>query len=249
VLIRPNYALFTPSAAAAFSQSLSLDGSSYASISDAAQTGLEPSPKFTFGGWHKASFTTAHWVINKYSVPDSAQRSYYVFLEAIGGAMELKALIASDAGTSFDLYKWTLSVLPGDDVWFNIHVSADATQPSSTTFIAYEDGVSLGNGTAVIANNISAIGTGVSPYLVGVRDNSIRDFHYSGLMSDHRFYDDVISGATIASNYNQKISPSTANLVSNWLFDGSLADETTNANNMTMTGTETYVADVPPVTV
>jgi hypothetical protein len=217
-------------AANSHSLDLELSSSQYASITDAAQTGLDFSSAFTFAAWIKPE-----------SIPDIGElifkTNYRVYLYSDNTITGV--ITGSDA--KVDNYKYTLTSPIGN--WTHVAITADSSQASATTFEFFVNGSSVGNGTAVLSQNATDIGTNSDPFQVGWGTTT---HYYDGLIDELVVIDRVLTSTEIGYLYAgydalQKIS----DLSGYWKFNNDYLDETANNNDLTSSGSPVFSATVP----
>lgn len=213
--------------------------SQYASITDAAQTGLDISGNFTFEFWWNPESLVSgdeHQLINKYG--DANNRPYRFFFINSGGTQTFTLDTDSAAGSSPEV---SSSWLAGTDftalsteTWYHIAVSKSGT--SATLYI---DGVSKGakSATNTIFNGNAALTIGGRPTGASQSD---------GNMSLMRIWTTARSSTDISNNMCNVLG-STANLSAEWKFDGDTTDNSGNGNTLTQNNTPTFPSETPAV--
>jgi hypothetical protein len=235
---------FFQQAAGGYAQTYAIDltaSSTYCSITDAAQSGLDLST-FTIEVYlkHQALPGSGNFRTIWYKWA-SGQKSIWFTYANDSGVYKFK-LFGSDDGviTDFQL-NWTYSV--SAMTWHHVALTYDSASQLSTAATLYVNGSSQGNGTIVG-------GTGTTTYVpyngtsvVGVLGNPGSGY-LTGYAVDYRVFDVVRSGAQIAAGYTSPAVGDESGLVSLWRFDGDATDSV-GSNNLTENGSVAYVADTP----
>ena len=227
--------------------SLDLEASSsqYASITDASQTGLDFSTTFTCEFQLKIETLgdgSTQYVWTKSDFASNSQRGYNVRVSRSGSTYRVVAEVDAGDGTR-DRARWDLTA--GAAEWVHLAVTCDVGNPSATTFEAFEEGSSLGNGTMEASSNITAINNNAEPFRIGATGSSGAAGFYDGLVDDVRAWNDVRTSGEISANYNTELTGSEAGLVGYWKLDNNYTDETSNSNDLTASGSPVFSTDVP----
>jgi len=222
-----------------YSLDLESGSSQYASIADASQTGLDLSTTGTFECWVKFESTPTGYsnIITKDD--ESSNRSY--ILRYYSDSTRLECGV--NDGTNWDLYYYTWTPTVG--VWSHIGVTINTGNASATTFEFFVNGVSVGNGTAVLNSNITTIINGTAPFRIGASGAGTPGGFFDGIMDEVRIWNDVRTSTEISDNKSVELVGNEANLVGYWKLNNNYLDETTNNNDLTSSGSPIFSTDVP----
>ena len=151
---------------------------------------------------------------------------------------QLRLGISSD-GTAEDFMAKTLSSL-NTDQWYRMAVSWDASAHLSTFVV---DGASLGT----VSGSATAIYDSTAAFAVGARFDSSGNAEnfLDGKVDDARLWNTERTVTQLYNNKDVEVSATSSGLAGYWQFDNSPDDETSNANNLTLTGSPVYTTDVP----
>lgn len=148
-------------------------------------------------------------------------------------------LDVSANGTTYDeLVKQADALSSGS--WQHVAVTWKA---STSTATFYLDGVSIGTSTG----SLTAIHDNASQFIIGASKNvsgTVTNF-YNGLIDDVRLWSTVRTQADLIANKDTQLIGSQQYLQAYYKFNNSLADATTNSNDLTGSGSPTYSTDVP----
>ena len=207
---------------------LELSSSQYLSITDASQTGLEPTNDFTIEMWIKPeSLSLGYPVVKGYTDSTITYR-----IET--GSTGYVGFYVTYSGGTYNISTATGVLSAG--VWTHIAVVKRST---GTGMEIYINGVSstTGGGT----NNAL---TNSDPVLFGARKNPAQDF-FDGLIDDVRVWSDVRTGQEIRENMLKELVGDEANLQGYWKLNNSLLDETSNNNDLTNNNSAVFSTTVP----
>lgn len=190
----------------------------YLSIADASQTGLDLSTTFTLEGWFKFESLPANLDLVTLIAKGNygADRGYEWYLYNNGGTYEITGNVIDSGGQS-DNYKWNWAVSTG--IWYHLALTCDVGNASATTFELFIDGVSQGNGTALVSQNISAIKNTAQPF--GIAYGGAHNY-FDGQFDDIRVWNDVRTSAEINQYRGIELNGTEANLVAYWPFEATL---------------------------
>jgi len=228
--------------------SLLLDKNShqYATISDAAQTGLDFSTTFTIEAWIKIGSLTgqdAGGICGKEDTSSGDTRSYGFYIDNWAVPKGTLRCVICNSGT-YDYYYYATPISTG--IWVHVAVTCNTAHPSATTFEFFINGHSVGNGTAASAGNISTIKDTAAPVMVGSRysgGNIIE--HFDGLLDEIRMWSDVRTAQEILDNYNIKSIGNEQGLVACYRMENNYLDLTANNNDLTPSGNPVFSTDIP----
>jgi len=198
------------------------DGSSYLKIDDGDQTGLDLGATFTLEAWVSPATlpvdTTYFTIIAKENPNVTAQRGLHWTIFNRGAGVIVEALI-SDGDNHYDYYQWDVDAILSEDTWTHLALTCETSQPSATTFELFSDGSSLGNGSALISNNVS-LNNNTEAFIIGARNSNsgITDF-YDGIMDGVRVWNDIRTESEIDDNKGIKLTGSEDGLVAYYPFE------------------------------
>ena len=220
-----------------YSLDLEDTSSQYASITDAAQTGLEMTTAFTIEFWCKPETLTAgaQTIVGKWKV---GQRSYTVLTSETN---KIRVIVSDDgsiAATHFVAWTTNAAAL-ADGTWAHIAVTFDvATETAviyvngSSVAVTKDSGTSMG---ASIFNSEAAFAIGASFDNLGVAEQ-----FYDGLLDEVRVWNVVRTATEILDNYQLPLAGAETGLKGYWTLDNNYEDETTNVNTLTATGSPVF---------
>lgn len=166
----------------------------YLAITDASQSGLDFSTTFSVSAWIKLESAHNGAIISK-DADDSAATRGYMFWSDSG---VLKALVGGGSGT-FDFYQSSSSLSTG--TWYHVVLTCNTSNASATTFEFFVNGSSIGNGSAIISNNITSIQNNATVFNIGSK-NSGAGLSFDGLIDEVGVWSKVLSGTEITDLYN-----------------------------------------------
>lgn len=201
------------------------DSNQTLSIADGSQTGLDLSADFTVEAWAKFESlpSGARYNVVGKSNPSGNQRGYGAGVYESGGNYYMSIYIYDDGNTpATSAVSDAISITA--DTWYHLAFVKDGT-----TGVFYLNGQPQGStGTldASIYNNSS-------PFVIGAERADGTD-GFDGLLDDVRVWNTVRNEVDICNNINPgNITGSESGLVGYWTLDGTLADGTSNSNNLT----------------
>jgi len=238
--ILPLLILILPSFAFATTKSLDLERSSsqYASITNAAQTGLDLTLDFTIELWAKlesAPSGDSRSFISKYN-SGSNQRSYQFYYRDDGGTKQLFTAVSPD-GTSANSSTKNQTLTAG--TWYFVTVTYTA---SSGIFEYFINGTSIGTNGSTAANIFDS----TAPFIVGSRDSAIDEL-FDGLLDEIRIFNLVREDADIATDATTELCGDESGLVAYWKFEDDYTDSSANSNTLTPSGSPVFSVDVPTI--
>lgn len=219
---------------------LEKDSSQYASIADASQTGLDITGNLSWECWIKPESLPAASGYMALVGKDngSTQRSWQTYIYNNAGTYELHTIISDNAG-HYDDYGVPINLVAG----LATHLAGTITpgNASATTFEFFQNGISKGNGTSAISNNISAIANTSAAFSIGARaDGSLP---YDGLIDEVRIWDDIRTATEIHDNIFNDVTGQ-SNLQGYWKLNNNYLDATANNNDLTASGSPVFSEDV-----
>lgn len=144
------------------------NGDEYLSITDAAQTGLDPTTTFSYSGWVKFETLPAsneYFIAGKYG---SSSRSWQ--LEAGVQPNGLYLLYTSDgtvSGTAYEEFDSASGIFGSTGVWYHIVVAVDAPNRRVSAWV---NGIEIPM-TRRGSQNATSIFDGTMPFGMGAKDN------------------------------------------------------------------------------
>lgn len=150
---------------------------------------------------------------------DTGQRSYTFSLFNDGGTLKLQAIIDQDGdGVTRDIYRWNWT--PSTSTWYHLALTITPGNASATTFEVFIDGVSQGNGTAVVSGNVSGIFNGTAPFQIGCNNQpGTPDQFFDGKIDEVRVWNTVRTSTQINDNKGVRLTGSESNLQAYWPFE------------------------------
>lgn len=230
-------------AAAVNSHSLSLDRASeqYASISDAAQTGLTPPGDFTLEGWINPSSLGSGelYCVASKGTGSNSGTSYLMRLSESAGAVKIQMYV-NPGGTNYGL-EWDISI----GSWKHVAFLYDSTAQWDTQTLTI-DGVDQGAGTVIGGTGSDVVGSVADvakAFEVGRLRASTQ--HYDGLIDEVRFWSTLRTVTQIANNYQSELAGTETGLEGYWKLNNDYTDETANGNDLTASGSPTFSTSTP----
>lgn len=149
-------------------------------------------------------------------------------------------LLISDDGSSFDTFTWNITNDINTTNWIRWAISWEDT---TSTAIAYKNGVSLGSKTG----SKTSIDDNASNFAIGADfDSSGNDQnHFDGLLDDARLWNDVRTASELRRNNNKVLTGAEPNLTAYYEFTSDVTDTTSNGLDLTAQNSPTYSDDVP----
>jgi hypothetical protein len=213
----------TAPAVPAHASALSLDGASYVAIDGGPE--LDVTSRFTMEMWIKAE--GAGTLISKDALGADTTGAYNLYLSGSGASLNL----GYETNNSHPNLSVADAITTGE--WHHVAASFD-----SGTLTLYVDGNQIGSLAGV--PEPSAIN---SDMLIGRRGWSDDPDHFRGQIDDVRMWNTARDQADIQNLMGQQLNGTEDGLVGNWTFDESagtrVIDNTANANDGTIQGTET----------
>lgn len=104
--------------------------------------------------------------------------------------------------------------------WYHFAVTCNVGNASATTFEFFQNGSSLGNGSAQVSDNCSSIYNGTTAVRLGCAlDTGSNGYFLNGVIDEVRIWDDVRTSTEISNNKDSELTGSEANLVAYWPFE------------------------------
>jgi len=210
-------------------KSLDFNGSTqYASIADESQTGLDLST---------GDFTIEFWV--KFdSLPGSGLQEWAVSKWYDGSSTNYRFGIQDDGTVYFsagdDLVS-TTTLSTGS--WYHL---AFVWDDNSSMTIYIDGSFNKTKETTTTRNNNNA-----APFVIGADYNNGIAGYIDGKIDEVRVWNDVRTVTEISTNYKKELVGTETGLVAYYKFNDSALDETSNDNDLTLSGSPSYSIDVP----
>ena len=147
----------------------------------------------------------------------STQRSYGVYDQNVAGTHQLHIYISDNAGNFDDYY---ITHGPATGTWYHYAFTITPANASATTFEFFLNGVSQGNGTANLSNNISAIADTNVVFSLGARSDGLSPINAQ--MDDVRVWSTVRTSTQISTNYQNELSGGESGLVAYYPFEATI---------------------------
>lgn len=216
---------------------LELSSSQYASITDAAQTGLDITGDISIEAWINleslpAAGTQAS-IIQKFLTTGN-KRGYLFAVYESAGSYYLNFVLSSDgtySAGSDTVVAWTPTV----GVWYHVAVTWLA---SGKTAKFYVNTSQQGTDQSTTVGSINDTDTAVQ---IGYNNAN----YFDGKIDEIRVWNDVRTPTEIANNYNQILQGDEAGLVGYWRFGNNYVDLTSNKNNLTPVSSPAFSWIVP----
>ncbi len=219
----------------------------YLKITDAAQTGLEPSTTFTVEAWINLETVTDSTYYNVIAgkwaaTAERSFRFYYYGTPSVANAVLALGLKTTDNDEAEVTMSWAtdagITVTAG--TWYHVAVTCSLTAEEVKFYVNgnLEKTSALPGGWAAktLKNN-------TTDFTVG--REMANSFYFDGKMDDLRFWSVVRSAGDIDAYKSALLTGSESDLELYLKFENNAQDTSTNANHTTAMGTPTYSTDVP----
>lgn len=218
----------------AYSVDFESSSSQYASITDAAQTGLDFTTAFTFEGYVKFESLTSNIGFLGKATNSTTDIAYtFVWNQATD---ELRCRL-SDTGSSSNSYSSTTTAGFSTGVWYHIAVTFDG---AANELKFYVDGTQLGT---TVTTSESSLFNSSENFLLGL--NQVGGANMDGLMNNWRVWNVVRTQPQISTNTDDIITTGTG-LVSSWFsVNNNFEDLTATGNDLTNVNSAVFSTDVP----
>ncbi|HYE68687.1 MAG TPA: LamG domain-containing protein, partial [Anaerovoracaceae bacterium] len=212
-----------------------LSSSQYASILDAAQSGLDFSGNHTFEMWLRfeqlPSTAAAHMgLLSKWGADPG-----YVAIALNTNKLNVYFRDASNNQTEFITNDTVFNVA---NRWYHVAIVATVATPTYTIYI---------NGVPVAITSVTTNATSVKnssdPFRIGAYGSTPGNF-FDGLMSEVRVWNVARTGEQIRNNMFRDVTGATG-LVAYWKLNNDYQDATANNNDLTPTGSPTFSTTRP----
>jgi len=229
-----------------FSLDLESGSSQYAAKTDTAS--LSITGDISIECWVKLESLpgngAAYGLINKGDIGTPSQGYRYTIQNDAGTYNLYAALNQTANDTTRDVFLYEIGDITG--TWTHIAVTADLSEASATTFTFIINGSDEGNGSAVVAGNISSINDNADEMIVGATESSSSKQQFlDGLIDEVRIWNDVRTPTEVTNNYQKELTGGEAGLVAYYKLNNGYLDETSNSNDLTASGSPVFSSDVP----
>ena len=218
---------------------LEASSSQYASITDAAQTGLDFSSALTLELWVKPEVFASsrdYFLIQK-GTTATGQYAYGLYFanNETGPDGNIAFNVSSDGtGTERNTY-YTDDVVMVVGVWTHIAVTFDASSEVCKVYVNGKDMAITQSGTAFAGT----IHNSSDPFTLG-RESTVTGREFDGQIRHVRAFNDVRTQAEIVADA-RTVNVTDANLQGEWVLDGDYADTSGNSNTLTATNSPVFV--------
>jgi hypothetical protein len=232
-----------------YSLDLEKASSQFASISDAAQTGLDITDKITIEVWAKhESFVNNDYHTCVIKGRDSYAHDSicnYALRVAVDGSGNATIQFYYNDGSGFHVFQQTTpSLVTG--TYF--HIAVTFTFGQGADIKLYVD-VSPVTGTWVAGNGNAAVPANDNYFSIGaihILDGApAPDEEMDGLFDEVRVWNCIRTQDEIYYNYLRQLSGSEPNLVAYWRLNNNYLDETANNNDLTASNAPVFSVVVP----
>ena len=211
-------------------KSLDLESSGsdqYASIADASQTGLDLDTSVTIEAWVKIESSKYQSVACKGDNADDMNYELILFddetinfslTEAGGSRYEATSTDTINVG------EWTHIAATFDESNVNIYINSVADSGGTISF-----------------SHLLRVNS--NPFYIGARGGATH--YFDGLVDEVRIWNDVRTQQEIEDNYEKELVGDEAGLAAYWKFNDSALDETSNDNDLSLSGSPSYSSDIP----
>ncbi|OGG44149.1 hypothetical protein A2841_00385 [Candidatus Kaiserbacteria bacterium RIFCSPHIGHO2_01_FULL_48_10] len=231
------YATYTESPGSV-QRSIEFGQDAYFSISDAAQSGLDPGSVVTVEAWINLesipSNQTKYHFVSKSREGTGPDRSYLFGIIGTGsGNTNMHAEMNSSSNTANVAQNFST------DTWYHVAWVMSGSGGSGSTM--YVNGTSVGTD-----NGVGGINDNTQSFLIGGRNlsGSVSN-QLGGLIDEVRVWNTVRTQQQIQDNMNIELTGSESGLQGYWQFNGNILDETSNNNDLSSNGTFSYSTDSP----
>jgi hypothetical protein len=224
-------------------QSLDLESGSTqsASITDAAQTGLDVTGDLTMEAWVNleslpSTVGNDFTIMGKW-VSAGNQESYLFLIDTQNDQLEVYYNSTGAAGGRCQ-YRSRATLTAHIGEWVHVAVTLDVSAKDAFFYI---------NGTEVGTIDVSTAGgtsifNSTAGFIVG---QFISTNYFDGKMKEARVWSTLRTGDQIRDTANNECTGSESNLVGCWRFQGDYLDQTSNNNDLTSSGSPVFATDSP----
>ena len=214
----------------------------WASITDAAQTGLDQASP-TFEGWFRFSVLPGSGAFTTIYSKWGSDRLWLLRLFNASGVYTPTMFGSTNGSATSFKVEWTTAL--SVDTWYHFAFSYDSTVQLDDAAKCYVNGSTLGAPTVVT-------GSGSTTYALDTSSTAPVEFGVSGsgnvdgYTDDFRLWDHVRSSGQINANKDTSLVGNESGLQALWKFDNDLLDSTANGNDLTDQGSAAFSAAVLP---
>ena len=217
--------------------------SQLASITDAAQTGLDITGAMSIECWVKLESSPAEGTsmafVSKQTTTGN-QVSYQFYYQLSSGVYQLVFYISPD-GVAANRTYLTKNVTLTNGTYYHLASTFDPAQSSGSRGKLYvnasDQSATDGLGTSIY-NSSARFNIGAA--------NSISPLNYlDGLIDDVRIWNDVRTPTEISTYYQTELAGNESNLQGYWKLNNTYSDETSNNNDLTASGSPVFSTTVP----
>lgn len=215
----------------------------YLSITDASQSGLDPTGDFTMEAWINLDTLPTDnedemWIMAKYE--SGTNRSYFLQLDT-ADALDLFWCDDASCSGGFSRHKSDSAYVTSSDIgeWVHVAVSVDVSAPDA---VMYKDGSSVSSSQT--SSNDTSVANVTAPFLVAGYNGTSNNV-LDGQMDDARFWSDIRTSGEISSNMTNCDIGGSSNLVSWWKLDESSGTRTDSEGSNDLTDNNTVQSSDP----
>lgn len=204
--------------------------SQYASIADTAS--LSITGDMSGEAWIKLeSDTGANQTIFSKWTDNGNQRGYIL---RIGSGLTSLNFIASDTGADPTVSTSTISYTFSTGTWYHVAFAYDASAGSVDFYVnGIQQGTTQTGARTSLYDNTSA-------FAIGTRFSTVATEFFDGVIDDVRVWNDIRTATEIRGNYKRELVGNETNLVGYWKLNNDYTDETSNANDLTASGSPVF---------
>ncbi len=187
------------------------DGSSYLSITDAAQTGLDITGNITIEAWVYLDALGNFAIVAKDDVPGNNRSYVFSVYDGFTGTYVLVFFAAQTGDGSTNTIAYSNSALTIGDVGSWIHLAV-TYNTSTQTAVFYKNASAMG--TTYSSQNATSIYNGTAPVRIGEGLN--------GKLDDIRIWNLVRNSTDISNNRSIELTGAESGLQAYWAFEAQL---------------------------
>lgn len=211
--------------------SLDLETSSSQFASRADTASLSVTGDMTIEAWVKRESTGAMCMVAK---NNGTNFSYFFQFHSTDKAR----FSVSSTGGAFSVFPPSTTSVTADGLWHHVAVSYNA---AAGTCAFYLDGATDGTGSGLP----TSINDNASDFFVGQTGDSGDRQYFDGLIDEVRIWSDIRTAQEISDNYRTELVGNEGNLVAYYKFNNAYTDTTSNANDLTASGSPVFSTDIP----
>lgn len=175
-----------------------------------------------------------HNIVNKFRSGDNNRSYIFRYRESSGIKLQL---VVSDDGINAEVLQ--IAHTPSLGVWYHVAVSWDASASLAKFYI---NGTQTGGDQTGAMTSIFDSG---SDFRIGATAETSPDGFFDGLIDEVRVWNDIRTPTEITNNKDIELTGSEGGLVGYWKLNSSLADETSNANNLSNINSALFSTNTP----